>query len=744
MILFKDDFKLHTRAIIDIDTPNKSFLRYSLLLKAMDVSNHLFPLVLLNPELKGVDPFSKNLSVEQMAMIAMEAKNNVFYFLREIARAPGKGTAEPSQFEANRGNIALIWLFFNHIMTSLVQIRQTGKSFTSDILKVFLLHIKCQNTQMNLLTKDDILRRENIEKIKEIASELPFYLNQTTKEDANNGEEITVRTMGNGLITHLPQSSAKRAYNAGRGLTSCIFFIDEAPFQSNIAIALPAALGATGAAVESAKKNNTPYGTVLTTTAGRKDDKDGKFIYNLISDSAIWTEKFFDANDQSDLERIIKRNSRTGVLRVNITLNHRQLGKTDAWLKEKIDESLQTGDAASRDFFNIWTTGTGSNPLDVNTLDRIAKSVKNVAYTDISIPHGYVIRWYIPEDEIHSRLNNSKIVMGMDTSDASGGDDIAFVMIDIETLEVLAVLITNETNLITYSEWICSILVTYPNITAIIERRSTGGMILDYLLLMLPQFNIDPFKRLFNRVVNEYDEYPDRYKEINLPMIRRSSDIYVKYKKSFGFATSSVGYASRSELYSNTLQNAVKRSCDKIYDKSLIDQLTGLIVKNGRVDHDDGEHDDLVIAYLLTHWLITHGKLLSHYGIDVIKVMSKMSTLTSSNLEDPNRLEQQKLREDIEAIYSKLSTEPDEFICMKLEHELKILDKKIILESGEVYSMDGLIMRAKEVKKNKRRSYVYKQDNADYRNLYSSDSFAASNGVFSDAPLTTSEIYKGY
>ena len=35
MILFKDDFKLHTRAIIDIDTPNKSFLRYSLLLKAL-------------------------------------------------------------------------------------------------------------------------------------------------------------------------------------------------------------------------------------------------------------------------------------------------------------------------------------------------------------------------------------------------------------------------------------------------------------------------------------------------------------------------------------------------------------------------------------------------------------------------------------------------------------------------------------------------------------------------------------
>ena len=745
MILFKNDYVRYPNAIIDIECSNKSFIRLASVYREMGIKNNAFILVLLNPKLQGVDPFDPNLTIEQMAMVAVECRDNPFYFLRTCARAPGLGSNESRLVEANRGNIALFWCFFNHIMTILIQPRQTGKSFTVDVLVILLMNIICQNTQINLLTKDDTLRRINISRLKETSLEIPGFLQQNSKEDANNGEEITISRLKNTLLAHVPQSSPKRAYNMGRGLTSPIFIVDEPPFQPNISISLPAALAATGAAVDAAKKNGTPYGTILTTTAGKKDDRDGKFVYGIMTNSAVWTEKFFDTDNLEDLEKTIKHNSRTGVVRVNITLNHRQLGKTDAWLKEKIDESLQTGEDAARDYLCQWSSGSGSNPLPVHILDKIAKSVKPVEYSDISIPHGYITRWYIPEDEIHHRLSNSKIVMGMDTSDASGGDDIAFVMTDVETLDVLCVLITNETNLITYSEWICSILVSYPNITAIIERRSTGGMILDYLLLMLPQHNVDPFKRLFNRVVNDYDEYPDRYREINLPMGRRSSDIYVKYKKTFGFATSATGYASRNELYSTTLQNAAKRSCEKIYDKSLIDQITGLINKNGRIDHDDGEHDDLVIAYLLGHWLLTHGKNLSHYGIDTSKVMTRINTLTNEvRILDKDKAMQQSIRDRIEELYDKLSTEPDDFVCLRLEHELKLLDKQIILENDEVYSMDSLIARAKEVKRNKRRGYnQQKQDTFDYRSTYADNNFAISNGVFSDKPLTTNEIYTG-
>ena len=70
MILFENDWKRYPNAIADVDTGNKSFLRLSLVLKSMGVKNHAFPLALLNPELKGVNPHSTNLSIEQMVLIA--------------------------------------------------------------------------------------------------------------------------------------------------------------------------------------------------------------------------------------------------------------------------------------------------------------------------------------------------------------------------------------------------------------------------------------------------------------------------------------------------------------------------------------------------------------------------------------------------------------------------------------------------------------------------------------------------
>jgi hypothetical protein len=709
----------------------------------MGIVNHTFILVTLNPRLLGIDPHSKKLTLEQMGDIALECKLNPFYFLREVARVPGEGSNVATLFEANRANIAIWWCFFNHITSFLIQPRQTGKSFAIDTLDVLLMNIMCQKTKINLLTKDETLRRKNIQQLKDISAELPVYLQQRTSDDTNNTEELTIKSLGNIYTAHVPQASPKRAYNMGRGLVTSVIRVDESPFQVNIAIALPALLAATGAAFDAAKAANVPYGITFTTTAGKKDDKDGKYIYSLLSESAVWSEKFFDCENLEALERTIKRNSVGGVCRVNITLNHRQLGKTDAWLKEKIDTSTQTGDDANRDYFNVWTSGSQTNPLPVAVLEKIAKSQMSCLFTDISKPHGYITRWYIPEGEIHDRLSNGNFVLGIDTSDASGGDDISLVLIDSETLELIMIGGFNETNLITFSEWVCSILVSFKNITAIIERRSTGGMLLDYLLLMLPQHGIDPFQRLFNRVVNDYDEMPDRWKEIRQPMNRRSSDIYVRYKKTFGFATAATGYASRSEIYSTTLQNAAKRGCDKIRDLSLIGQITGLINKGGRIDHADGEHDDLVIGWLLANWLLTLGKNLSFYGIDIKKVMSGIAIKSEESFMDMhNRLEQQKIRERIEEFYDKLTNEQDEYVCARLEHELRLLDKQIVLETGEMYSLDSLIRQAKDTKNTKRRNYDKGNQKYDYRDGYSNGHYGDTSGVMSDTPMTSREILR--
>jgi len=700
MVLFKSDFLNYPNSIIDTDTTNKSFVRLASLYKAMNIENHGFILQLLNPKLQGIDPYSKKLTIQEMAMIAIECKQNFFYFVREVARAPASAGNEPAMVEANRGNIALWWSFFNHITFTLIQPRQTGKSFSTDLLMTALMNFMCTNTQINLLTKDDTLRTDNINRLKNIYDELPGYLNFKTREDSNNTEALTIRRFGNSYLTHVPQASPKRAYNIGRGLTTPIVHIDESPFQPNISISMGAMLAAMGAACDRAEELDEPYGVILTTTAGKKDSQEGKYIYNFTQESALWTEKFFDAKDKDDLRHMVCSNSRKGAYRVYGNFSYKQLGKTDDWLKKQLDRSNQSPDDANRDYFGIWTSGTITSPLPTSVLEKLTESIVTEQYQQINPIGGYILRWYIPKEQIETYMATRKTIIGVDTSDASGGDDISFVMIDVETGGLVSIGTFNETNLITYAQWLVYILEKYVNSTMIIERRSSGSTIIDYLLMFLPQRGIDPFKRLFNWVTNDPLEQRSIYEEANLSLRKRREDVYVRAKKYFGFATSANGQTSRSELYSVTLQNAARRCADKIYDRSLTEQITGLVIRNGRVDHDIDGHDDLVIAYLLCNWLLTMGKNLSFYGIDSKQILMEHRVKTEVPASQAYfTYEQDSIRKRIEELYNNLSNETDEFISEKIERELRHLDSKIVLADGEYYSVDAIINEARESKK---------------------------------------------
>lgn len=727
MILFLDDWKRYPTAIPNIETTNVSFLRLATLYREMGIKNHAFPLALVDRDLVGVDPFDINISLENQLKIAVECKLNPWFFFREILKAPAQAGGEAIRFEANRGNHALFWSFFNHITILLIQIRQTGKSFSTDGLMTYLLNIRCSKTEINLLTKDDTLRAANIKRLKDIDHELPFYLKQRSKNDLNNTEELTVKSLGNRYRGHLPQKSPKLAYNVGRGLTSPIFQVDEGPFQPNIAISMPSALAAGTAARDLAEKNGEPYGTILTTTAGKKDDRDGQYIYRFAQEAAEWSEGFLDCKDRAELEETVRRNSRKGVLRINATFNHKQLGKDDIWLKKAIEDSGAVGEDADRDFFNIWTSGTQSSPVPVETLEKIRKSYIAPYHNSISNIGGYVTRWYVPENKIQEIMHSRKTIASLDTSDASGGDDISLKIMDVETGTTIASGTFNETNLIKFATWLAEDwIIKYPELTMIIERRSSGVAIIDFLLYILPSKGIDPFRRLFNRIVNDADEDPNKFAEINLPMNRRSSDIYERFKKAFGFATSGGGITSRSSLYSTTLQSAAKNIGDRVKDLATINQIAGLVTKNGRIDHQDGEHDDMVIAWLLAYWLLSQGKNLNFYGINsknVLSVLVKNKPMTPE--EAWRNKQQEEVRNKIDNLLKELKDSRDPLLSEKIERELRSLNSKIILQENEKFSVDDLINSIRDQKKNKTR-----------------ESYFGSSP--SNSPIMTSDQYKNY
>lgn len=699
MILFLEDWARHPTAVPDTSTTNTSWLRFVEVLKAMGVKNHAFPLAIHNPKLIGVDPHSSNLTVQQMVEIQFESKTNPWYFYREVLRVPPNASPNSLPMLANRGNVALWWLAYNHIDTALTQPRQTGKSLSSDGIMTHVKDVAAINSKLLLLTKDNSLRIANIDRLKKMRAYLPSYIARISSDDADNKTDMTNNALGNIYRTAVGQNSEAGAANLGRGLTAPVSETDESPFIPYIDITLPAMLAATRAAREEAAATGGFYFNLFPTTAGKKDSRSGNFMYNLFMGGMPWSETLYDCKNAKDLLHRVNKNSPGRKKMVYINLLHYQLGKTDEWLYDAMAEAASTGDEAERDFMNRWTSGSGSSPIDTKLLEIISNA-RRTPRVEITT-EGYAINWYVSEAELEHRVaTNRMMVAGMDTSEALGRDQITFVLVDALSLELIACLAVNETNLILFSNWVSKTMIQYPNIILIPERKSTGSTIVDNLLLQLPPRGIDPFKRIYNRIVDDQMwKEKKEFEMVNEPLIRRPPEFYVKCKKFFGYVTAGSGYQSRDKLYSQVLQKAARLGGPSIYDTGLGQEITSLVVKNGRIDHTADGHDDRVIGWLLATWMLGFSKNLSHYGINTPLIEAiDYKSLDKKESETPysqyKSIEQDRIKKEITELLLQLKDVKEEITAIFIEDKIRKLNYKIRDENALPMTIDSLIQEA--------------------------------------------------
>ena len=707
MILFQSDWAKH-KAVPHYRTTNKTWVKLAGVFHKMGVENSLFHLALHNPELADVDPHAENLTNVEIAMIIDECTNNPWYVLREIIRVPPVAGLENMPLRGNRGNISLYWLFFNHITTMLIQPRQTGKSVSTDSLMVSLLTILAVNTDISLLTKDDALRVKNISRIKGILATLPDYLQLRIRGDANNTEKITISRLGNVYNTAVAQASVKAALKLGRGMTNAINHIDEIAFINNIGTTLPSLLAAAGAARDAAKEAGAFYGNIFTTTPGYLASESGQYAYKVYNECFRWSEKLFDCKDGDDLRDTIKMNSPANKVQVLLDYNHRQLGYTDDWLREKIADAMADGESAEADFLGIWPEGSGSSLISKEKMSIIIDSKRNESDLMVST-HGYIIRTYVPMEDLHKYL----IVAGLDTSEAIGKDGIGLVLRDVTTGAVLGTGDFNETNTITFAKWLADLLMEYPNITMVIERKNTGVSIIDAMIEILLHNNVDPFKRLFNWVVND-SRVKQNYKRdvIDVPLNKRSPDVYIKYRKYFGYTTTGSGRSSRDMLYGEIFNTSITYTSDTVRDTKLINQLSGLMVRNNRIDHAHGGNDDMVIGWLLGYWLLSKAENLEYYGLPIHKVLTNV---TESKIMEAGGQEaidskeyQMELKREIDDLIDRIKNTNSKTKQRMLVTKLKYLYRDIDTNIIQSFNIDSLIDSLNLDKAKKKPYYYYK------------------------------------
>lgn len=721
MILFEKDWSKYPEAIVHTSTTNTSFLDLASIYKKMGVSNYYFMLALHDRRLLDIDPYKENKTPEEIAMIVTELAINPWYWFREIAPVPGSDVRMP--FLANRANISMFWCYFNHCDYYGMLPRQNGKTLAVEMLFTYLLMYQ-KNIDLLGYTKDPSLRKKNIESMKRIIALLPKDLNLMTKDDPDNQESLGVGLNNTTYSTSNANTNEEAAYKIGRGFRVATRWSDEIAFCANAHLTIPSAGSATDAARQVAAKLGKPYGNIYTTTPGKLDTPHWAWGNERYMEACEWDEALLDSFDAKEFEQRVRAGStptnplarKTGVFAVSGIFSHRQLGKSDEWLVDNMVRNGSYGEDALRDYFNISTSGSESSPFNTQQNELIAMSQIDPEYRDIGLG-GLTFKWYYPKEVIDKLLASRPIVVGLDTSLNVGKDSTAMTLIDGTTLDVLGCGDCNNTNLLVFSKWLLEFMLQYPGVVLVPENKMSGQGVLDYLIETLPNYGIDPFKRIFNVIFQEKETQPDRYREVrDAPSKGVSAN---RHRGKFGYITSGAGKYSRNNLYNETLYKAIDLSADRLKDKRLVKELLNLVVVDGRIDHRKGMHDDQVISWLLACWFVFNGRGISDYQLNPGKLLSSVHEAKKDIKPEERMLliENKKIKDNIESLLNEMESISDPFLFNKYEKKVKILEATLHPQHQLDYSVEQVLSDLKN--KGRKEKQTTKTDTGLYQRIIS-------------------------
>ncbi len=599
MILFDSDL-YEQKCIIDFKTKNITFIKMAKLLKDMGIKNHLFFLVMYDDTLQGVNPHASDLSEEIKLRIAAECKRNPWYFFREVVRIPAQG-GEAVRYQLNRANLALIWCFLNCIDSFLTMPRQIGKTVGVITISDYFMYVLGYKCNIAMFAKDSNLLTENVRRMKDIRDTLPTYLFQLgNKYNTDNQESIEYRPNFTKYITFVAQKDKASAAKQGKGESFVWSHWDELAHYVNNEASYQSAIAASDTVSEIAKKNGLPCATIITTTAGYTSTPEGKFAHKIKSQALRFSEKLYDSKDNKTLKEIVDNGSGNNFL--YLEFSYSQLGKDEKWLRNVTRN--KSPEVVAIDYLNKWIHGSSETILSKRLLDLLENNIVEPVST--TIDESIIMRWYADQSVLNRpEYKNIPYIIGSDTSDNIGKDFTTIVLVNPKDMAVVMTCRCNQSNMVCIANIIFNLLMRFPNSVFVPEKNKAASLLDMLITLITTKTTWDCYKRIYNAYVQEQGESFDfRKVDINLGT----------HRKAFGFKTTGAE-DSRKLLYSSVLTTTVERNHTRIFDKIIIDEIFGLVVKNGRVDHSSGGNDDTLIAYLLCCWFIMFAKNVYLYGI---------------------------------------------------------------------------------------------------------------------------------
>jgi hypothetical protein len=143
------------------------------------------------------------------------------------------------------------------------------------------------------------------------------------------------------------------------------------------------------------------------------------------------------------------------------------------------------------------------------------------------------------------------------------------------------------------------------------------------------------------------------------------------------------------------------------------------VVKNDRIDHANSGHDDMVIAWLLGCWFVTHSKNLSFYGIDSTLVLSEVRNGDKEHtFEEELEISRQKeIKKEIQSLIAEIAEEKSAIQLSIMEHRLNFLTSQLNESEIDAGSFDEVMNQIKETK-DRQTQMVFRRNQSDFAGVH--------------------------
>lgn len=633
----------------DFGTKNDSFLLTAQELKTLGIKNYYFMLEVKYPHLgvQDIDPYNPDISPEDIGKVLIECKNNPWYYFREVIHVPVRGSGALPLY-LHRACCAAIWCFMHSIDFELVQPRQTYKTTGITAIMSYMVLFEYRNIDIPYMHKTEKRCTDNVGLLRDYIMTLPKYMNPWAANKHPPGLQSLKYEGHNVSIAVVSAAKSETvATDKTRGFSLFTWFVDECEFIPYMKAVIDGANPTIVQARETAKANGVRSCMMYASTPGDLETDEGKDFQKIIDNLPRFEEKFYDMSDEEiesmktiDLSNENPDDSKPPLTMVYIEFNHVQLRKDAAWLRAQYYEAVAKstlGEYRRGVLLQRFRGGEGSF-FSQEDIDYIQQNIREPDY-DIFLMkkyHLYVYKHNIRVPDLNSDTPyfdmSIPYLIGVDCATGKDGDNTAICITHPYTLEVVGELLSPVMGGLDLMRVITMLAKMIPRALFCLESNLTGVDIIDFVQesQLENRFYHDPRATELTKNITEPQN-------VQITLKQRA-----QAKKHFGTYVST---KTRKMMF-NLLRNTLHDYRHLIYTKFLVKDICNLVEhKNGKMAAADGEHDDLVMAYLHTLYVLTYGYELGRFGIDKSLCTYEKSSQVMKEYEQS--IEQDKVNNDL-------------------------------------------------------------------------------------------------